>query len=294
MKLNDYAKQSKGQNMLIYGGPKTGKTALTAGLANQGFTLHVLDLEMGAAVFRTVVKPENFGNVNIYQIEDTPKAANAIKTVSHIFNATGPVTFCQEHGVIACPSCKKGSKEFEEIDPTTFGPKDVLVIDSLTQLSISAMVHSTGSRAVLSTKKAEWDDYSAQSQLLDFILTRAQAAKFHTIFISHEGSLEQNDGSEKLAPIGGTRNYSRNIARFFDHVIYARVKNMSHNQVSISSKEASVIAGNRYNLDIGGDVTLADFLNPSEEVLEAARQAYHNKGKSVAKPGSKPNPFNKK
>lgn len=281
MKYADYKKQERGQNVLIYGAPKTGKTAMVAELANKGYTIHNLDLERGAGIFELVVEEANLNNVNIYTVEDTPSKPNAIKTVSKVFDAVGPISFCQAHGVVACPDCKRTYGDAvpkETIDTSTFGPKDVLLIDSLTQLSNSAIVHSKGNSVVLSTKKAEWDDYSAQGQLLDFVLAKAQAAPYHTIFISHEATIEQEDKSEKIMPIGGTRNYSKNLGRFFDHVVYCQIKNLRHQQISGTTENAKIIAGSRTNVSLSDGATLADLLNPSEELRKAAKEAYRNKG----------------
>lgn len=285
-KLSQIAdRESEGRNILIYGGPKSGKTALAAELANLGYNLHVLDLERGSETFRLVVDPQNHDKVDIHNIEDHPSKPTAIKTVSKIIHGAGPVTFCERHGIIACPDCKKDEAEFATIDVREFGPKDVLLIDSLTQLSNSAMIHSLGARAPLMTKKPEWDNYSAQGQLLDFVLANAQAAPYHTIFISHEADLEQEDGSFKLAPVGGTRNYSRNIGRFFDHVVYCQIKNKKHQQVSLSTENAKISSGNRFNIDMSEhpELGLAALLNPSKELLEEARRNFRESRLAAAK-----------
>lgn len=279
------AEVKQGRNILIYGGPKSGKTALAAELANLGFHLHVMDLERGSETFRLVVEPENYGNVDIYNIEDHSSKATAIKTVSQVLHNAGPVTFCEAHGIIACPDCKKAEADFATLDVSTFGKRDVLLIDSLTQLSNSAMVHALGPRSPLATKKPEWDHYNSQGQLLDFVLGKAQAAGFHTIFISHEADLEQEDGTSKLAPVGGTRNYSRNIGRFFDHVVYCQVKNKKHQQVSLSTENAKISAGNRFNIDLAEnpELGLAALLEPSPELLEEARRNFREARSAAAK-----------
>lgn len=275
-KLSQTMERPRGRNILIYGAPKSGKTALAAELANNGFNLKVLDLERGSETFGLVVKPENFDRVEVFNIEDHPSKATAIKTVSQIMHGTGAVTFCEMHGIIACPDCKKAEQEFATLDVREFQPNDVLVVDSLTQLSNSAMIHSLGARSPLAVKKPEWDNYSAQGQLLDFVLAKAQAAQYHTIFISHEADLEQEDGSSKLAPVGGTRNYSRNIGRFFDHIVYCQVKNKGHSTISLGTANAKVIAGNRLNIDIAAcPEGLASLLQPSDELRAKAREDFH-------------------
>lgn len=287
-KLGKYMAQPRGANILIYGPPKSGKTAMVAELANQGYHVHNIDIERGADVFGLVVDEANFDNVTIYSVPDDPSSPNAIKLVSKILDARGPITFCTLHGAIGCADCKKNlpaesnPDSWETIDITQFGPKDVLLVDSVTQLSNSAMIHSLGARPVLSTKKPEWDNYSAQGQLLDFVFAKAQASPVKTIFISHEEDLEQEDGSKKITPVGGTRNYSKNLSRFFGHVIYCSIKNNAHRQNSLTTENAKITAGNRYNLDveIGG---LAGLLDPPKDSLDAAKAAFKESRLAQAK-----------
>jgi hypothetical protein len=60
------------------------------------------------------------------------------------------------------------------------------------------------------------------------------------------------DGSKRLVPLSGTLNFSRNMGKFFDHIIYCRVANRKHSFGSATVYLASVLTGSR------GDITLEE------------------------------------
>jgi hypothetical protein len=53
------------------------------------------------------------------------------------------------------------------------------------------------------------------------------------------------DGKNKLVPTAGTRNFSRNTAKYFDEVIYCEVKNKKHIAASSSTYANNVLSGSR-------------------------------------------------
>lgn len=259
----------------LYGEPGAGKTALALDLANHGFNVHLLDLEHGSDVAQIVVEDENFSNVDIYEINDGPTNPNAIKLVSRILNCSGEISFCVKHSRTICKECEKDGGEFEHINAKEFSSNEVLVIDSATQLISSAVTHSSGARKVLESKKLDWDNWNDLGQLMDFVFAKAQKANFPVIFIAHELTIPLPDGSQKLSPIGGTLNYSRNFTRFFNNVIRCSVKNGTHRLQSLPKDNTKAKAKNRFNLDINEcENGLADILKPSPDLLAKARKEF--------------------
>ncbi len=51
-------------------------------------------------------------------------------------------------------------------------------------------------------------------------------------------------------PVAGTTNFSRNTAKYFDHVVYADVKNRKHTFSSSSTAFTSVLTGSRTDIEI--------------------------------------------
>ena len=53
------------------------------------------------------------------------------------------------------------------------------------------------------------------------------------------------DGKDKLVPTAGTRNFSRNAAKYFDEVIYCEVKNKKHIAGSSTLYNGNILTGSR-------------------------------------------------
>lgn len=277
MRLDQFAAEvslEAPQSALIYGGPKVGKTTLAAAFAAE-YNLHWFDLEKGYQTLITCVPTAQMQNIDLFVVQDTQANPRAIKTMTKIVRASGPVKVCQAHGEVACVAC--GTKKpvpapMTSFDPTKLTTKDILVVDSLTQLSDSAMAHALGAMGDFDHKKVEFSHYDKQGLLLKNILTAMQRLPCHVIFISHEEELEQEDGSKKLAPVGGTRNFSRKVGRYFDHVIYLEIKNKKHSAISSTTANLKVQSGSRNRVEIEkGESILSLFRAKPDAPLEAAK-----------------------
>lgn len=214
-----------GAKLLIYGASGVGKTALLATLATAGYKLHILDLERGhTTLMNTKILPEEFrGNVDVAVIPDLRTAAIAYDTVSNVLKGRGKI--CNKHGKVSCAICVKEPPEaFTNIDITKFTDKDVLVVDTLTQLSYSALnrvCKDDYAKPNGAEYKHTFNDYGAQGQLIMDLFSYIQALNINIICISHEtGWRADEEAPENMIPIAGTRNMSRTVGRYFDDVIY--------------------------------------------------------------------------
>lgn len=249
MNLDDYA-GNKRVKVLVYGPPKSGKTALVGELAAHGMHLHWLDLEQG---IKTLLNPEilpvaHRKNVSVINIPDHRTYPIAITTVRDILKSGGPKEICVTHGKIACPACKKDGRAFTTLDLTKFTDKDVLVIDSMSQLSRSAMA-----KAVLKEiskpggeeYKPTYQDYMVQGALMEEILSFLQVVDLNVAVISHELESESLQGREKIVPVAGTRNFSLTVAKYFDSVVYTEVVNKRHTAQVASTYSPLIVTGSR-------------------------------------------------
>lgn len=244
MKLTDKA-VSKTQRVLVFGEPKTGKTQLVAELSSQ-FNLLFFDLENGYSTLLKLPKAQQ-ERIELISIPDTKVFPIAIETMLKV--VTGSEYFiCESHGKISCSLCKKDSLPSTRVCLNELKEDTIVVIESLTQLSSSAMNHLTKTQS--DEYKPDWGDYRNQGQLMDKILSQIQQAKYNVVCISHVVETEMEDGKKKLVPVAGTTSFSRNTAKYFDHVVFCEIKNNKHNFASDTLYSMNVITGSRTEVKI--------------------------------------------
>lgn len=261
--------------VIIYGPPKSGKTALAAELARYGFRLHWLDLENGRKTLRnpTILPPEFRKNIDIVNIPDHQDYPIAIQTVKAIFKDGTAKKICFAHGAIGCAHCLKNpDAAWATIDFSRFTRRDILVLDSLTQLGQSAINNAVKKEIAKQGEnyKFEWDDYRVQGYALDNVCGKIQVAPLNVIVISHEIDTEKDDKApERLAPVAGTRNHSKTTAKFFDEVVYTYIMNGAHKVANSTTFKPTVQTGGRtgVQLDKLPKHTLLPLFRP--ETLEA-------------------------
>lgn len=246
MKLTDVI-DSEAQRVLAYGPPKSGKTELVGTLTSQ-FDLHYFDLENGYKTLRKLPM-EQQERINLFRIPDTKEYPIAVETMLKVIKGT-KTSICDTHGKVDCMLCKKdAAATFSTIELNALDvKKDIVVVDSLTQLSNSVMNHLTKGKE--DTYKPEWTDYRNQGQLLDKFLSQIQQSRFNIVCITHETETQMEDGKAKLVPVAGTREFSRNTAKYFDHVIYCDIKNKKHIAASSSTYQANILTGSRLGIEL--------------------------------------------
>lgn len=247
MKLTDY-QPAAARKILVYGPPKTGKTDLVGQLASIK-KLWWFDLEDGIKTLLSSprMKKEWFNNIELFKLPDTQTFPVAIETMLRVIKG-GKHEICHTHGVVNCVKCKPlGPTAQTSIDVGTFTPNDVLVIDSGSQLSASAMNYIQRELILKDNydKKPDWDDYAKQGRILDRIFSILQQAPFHVVIITHENLVEMEDGKKKLVPIAGTSQFSKTFAKYFDDVVYCDIVNKKHKAASSTTYSGSIVAGSR-------------------------------------------------
>lgn len=251
MKLTEY-QQSAARKILVYGPPKSGKTDLVGQLA-ENYKLHWFDFEDGikTLLHSPRMKKEWFENIELYSISDTQTLPLAVDTILRVVKG-GPVKICQLHGASNCMHCTKSGAPFNPtIDVSTFTDNDILVGDSVSQLANSAMNHIL--RAAIQKAetsgwevKAEWDDYRKQGYIMSRIFSIVQHAPYHSVWISHEQLVDMEEpGKKKLVPIGGTSEFSKTFAKYFDDVVYCDIVNKKHKVASSTTYSGNIVLGSR-------------------------------------------------
>lgn len=239
MKLNKKS-LSKAKHVLLFGPPKSGKTKLAGDLSKK-FNLLWFDLENGVATLFKL-PDEQQERIEVLSIPDTRGKPVAISTaLKAVKGEKGSI--CDEHGAWNCPTCKIGNKPVTEIHLNALSLDTIVVWDSLTQLSNSAMAHIAEGQP--ETYKFQFDDWGNLGKLMDTFLSYIQQAPYHTVCITHETEVEMEDGKSKLVPTAGSSKFSRNTAKYFDEVVYCEIKLGKHIAASGTTYSPNILTGSR-------------------------------------------------
>lgn len=234
--------------VLIFGGPKTGKSEL-AGRLSEHFNLLWFDCEKGWVTL-TKLPPEWQDRINVISIPDSRTYPIAAETWLKVIKGL-PSKICHEHGKVDCAICKKAEASFEEVHLNAIGPDTIVVFDSLTQFSNSCVANITKNQP--DDYKLQLDDWGNLRVLIDKFLSQVQAAPYNIICITHEEQVPMEDGKMKLVPVSGSSKSSMNTAKYFDHVIYCEVKNKKHIAASATTYGNNIITGSRTGVELEKD-----------------------------------------
>lgn len=249
---------SQTHRILIFGPPKSGKTKL-AGLLAEYYNLLYIGMENGhETLFQLPTEWQE--RIEIVNLPDTRSFPIAIETCLKIVKPSkDPISICNKHGKVHCVLCRKAHTEaekreedqgvdlysnyFVDVHLQNLNHNEVVIFDSMTQLTNSAIAHIT--KGEPDDYKLTYDDWGNLGKLMDIFLSHIQQAGYNVIVISHEIEAETEGKKKKLVPVAGTRNFSRNAAKYFDHVVYAEIKNKRHVFASSSTYHNTILTGSR-------------------------------------------------
>jgi adenosyl cobinamide kinase/adenosyl cobinamide phosphate guanylyltransferase len=291
--------QRTSSHVIVYGDPKTGKSTLASQLAEAGYKLVWLSIDNGHDVLYKL-SPEAQENIDIVVLPDTKEFTIGIDTCLKLFSGA-KISVCHMHGQKDCSWCKKNVPEdFSEYCFNDHDGKTIVVVDHISQIATSAMnfVCKKMFEKHGDLYKPEWDDFRVQGTLMDKLLTNIQQARYHVLCIAHTVETEMEDGTKKLVPQVGTAAFSRNVGKYFDHMIYCHMMNKSHRYGSSTTYQNNLVLGSRRDIAIEADKdnpTLIPFFDgtvPSQgaprgtgsekAVLQAAMKQATGSGKSAA------------
>ena len=206
------------------------------------------DLENG---YSTLMKlpVEQKQRIELVKLPDTRSYPVAISTMMKVLKG-GEHRICDAHGAVACVRCTAAGAPAVVVNLGQLPADTIVVIDSLTQLTNSAIASIT--KAQPDDYKLDYDDWGNLGKLMDICLSHIQQAGYSVICISHETEAEMEDGKKRIVPVAGTRNFSRNTAKYFDHVVYCELRNKKHVAASATDYSTSVLTGSRLGAKLEG------------------------------------------
>lgn len=234
------------QRVLIMGLSGSGKSTLAASLAKK-YRLHWLDIE-NASELLVKLPADVKKNINLIKIPDSASFPIAAQTIQKLFKDK-KANICRNHGVIDCPNCKKDGSSFDLLDFNTLDPrKDVVVLDTLTQVGASFLAHLMKARPA--DAKPERDDWGGLRKNCEFLASNIQAAQFNLVCTAQTVEAEMEDKRLKLVPAFGSRDMSASVGAKFSAVIYCDVKNKKHVAFSASTASNTFLSKSRAGFEI--------------------------------------------
>lgn len=264
MKLSDLAKrtaelkQKSNHSILIYGPPKTGKTALvgTAAKIPELKRIFWFDGENGSETLLNMgLTDEEMDKVFLYKIPDVRELPRFGETVLKAFSSKTPIMICDLHGKVDCIECQ--DKTTKKFTGTSFCLKDcthedLIVIDSGSQLGDSCMNIACLGKPL--EYKPGWDEYAIQGKYLGDILSVMQAcANTNFVMISHLLVMEEEVNGvkrDKFYPLVGSKAFSAKVAKYFGTVVFTEIKLGKHAAGSSSTYKTDTITGSRVRASI--------------------------------------------
>lgn len=264
MKLSQH-KSSATYRVLILGLSGSGKSTLAAQMAEEGWNLIWFNIE-NAATTLLKLSPEAQDRVELINLPDTASYPIAVKTLLSLFK-NGKAAICNEHGNVGCHICAKDPDAIiTNVDFTALTPKDIVVLDTGTQLSYSILAYTMKDKSV--ETKPERDDWGALRKYTEFFKSQFQGAKFNLIVTCQCQEAELEDGTMKLVPSFGSAAMSANFASAFDHVIYTEIKNRNHKAFSGSTANQGVLTRSRsdYKIESQDRLTLLPIFSGEQPI----------------------------
>ncbi len=248
--VSDLGAKKRNHSVLIYGLPKTGKTRLVGTAAEIPELQRIIwvDLENGVeTLLHSGLSPQALEKIELIKIPDTRDTPRGIETVLKMFSSKTPIKICEEHGKVACLECQKADLPSVEFCLSKLTNRDLLVIDSGSQLGDSAMNLAMLGRPI--EMKPGWDEYSIQGKYLGDILSVMQAAQFtNFVMITHVVAIEEEHNGvkrDKLFPLIGSKQFCQKVAKYFGTVAFLEIKMNKHAAGSSSTYRSDAITGSR-------------------------------------------------
>lgn len=241
--------QSSSHHICIFGDPGTGKSTLASKLAEEGYNLTWISIDNGHSILYKLSEAAQ-ERIDLIRLPDTRDFPVGITTCLEISKGK-KVRICDKHGQVECTICKRADNQpsvWSTLDPVSWGPKDILVIDNISQVADSAMNFACEGKA--DSFKSGYDEYRLQGFLMNKLLTNLQQAQFNWIVIAHVTEVKMESLDKKLVPVIGSDAFSRFAGKYFDHIVFCSTMNKAHKYGSSTTFMNNVTSKSRTDIEI--------------------------------------------
>lgn len=269
------------ERVILFGEPKTGKTML-AGLLAEFFNVLWFDGDKGLSTLKNNLPPELLKRIRAIRIPDNTDHPIMCNTMLRVLTGRKYLV-CILHGTTDCPICKVTPTNIQvPVELNKLPANWIAVMDSQTQFYASVLAFAyykdTGKlpgTGVPDDYKGNWDYRGIAYQMCDKFGNYMKDLQCQWVSISHETMTEMEDGvSNKIVPVGGSKNISSQYGKWFGSMVYAKKANNKHNYISGSLYSGTVQTGSRSGVALEKKVvpSLIHLFRPkeAEELLKGS------------------------
>lgn len=243
------------EHAILYGETGSGKTTLAA-MLSEFFNVLWFDGDKGLTAAVNNCHPEMLKRIRVIKVPDNTDYPILCSTMLRVVTGRR-FLLCIAHGTTDCPICKSNPTAIQVPIELNKLPKDwVVVLDSQTQFYASVLAFAyykdtkkNPGSGVPDDYKGDWDYRGIAYQMCDKFGNYLKDLNCQWVSISHEVVSEMADEvTQKVVPVGGSRNISSNYGKWFGSQIYAKRANGKHNFISSSLYSSTVQTKSRSNV----------------------------------------------
>ena len=220
--------------VLFLGDSGAGKTGALASLALSGKNLRILDFDNGTEILRNLLPAEVFAKqVSVIPLQDrmagrkVPLIGKGGQIEGYSFRAIPAKADAYQRAINFLDSWKDGTQDLGSI--TSWGPNDVLVVDSLTHMWKAAMRFTLSLNNHLGSNPTQPEWGICQSMVEEILaLLYDSSVPCNVVFIAHVTYDKDQNEAIKGLPAGPGRALNPVIGTYFNHCIQAVEQSGKH------------------------------------------------------------------
>lgn len=288
--IDDALQDSDNVRILIYGDAKMRKTTFALRAAELGFNVILCDIDYGFHVAKTLT-PE--ARRRIFHVDMRAPVEGyqncGAMTLAHAMNG-GTVVYNEQSRTYTRTTAVEADQSYVVFELSKLTSRDVLVIDSWTQLFQHITLADRRVSDPLQVPKLEWDDYAKLRLALDHFISNMQRLNCHVIVVGHgedwakrkadapaKAKAEDAIKEIRTQPMSVSRAHAMTLAKNFTDVLFFEAPN-AMTGVQINTKGTDTFNAGSRSIPPGvkpfDKVSFADFVPQSMLDLVKSNEKY--------------------